>query len=41
MTQQEMAEWYQSQSSVDQPVLPEPAELVDWDWRLGWEFQPH
>lgn len=40
MTEEEIAQWYRAQSSTDQPALPEPAELRDCDWRLGWEFQP-
>jgi hypothetical protein len=37
MTANELATWYAAQTSDQHPVMPEPQELVDDDWRLGWE----
>jgi hypothetical protein len=37
MTAQELSDWYTAQTSDHQPVLPVPQELIDEDWRIGWE----
>jgi hypothetical protein len=37
MSAQELAAWYRTQTSDNQPLMPQPQDLVDDDWRLGWE----
>lgn len=37
MTDLEVTDWWRHELARDDVCIPEPQELIDADWQIGWE----